>query len=125
MTVADALARLTAGLAEDERIANRTAHLIPGARLDWFDAVEAVYAGDDMLVHTAPAHGEGRITAHIARQCPKASHAKDQQEEIHDCSVCGDPHSHLDEEKYVAMRSADLVYARRRLDAILAAGGTP
>jgi ribosomal protein S14 len=54
-----------------------------------------------------------------------ASRAKDQQEEIHDCSVCGDPHGTLDESKYLDMQRANLNYARRELDAILAKERTP
>lgn len=66
-----------------------------------------------------------RVLEYVWGAALDASRAKDQQEEIHDCSVCGDPHGHLDEARYVEMQRAKLIHARRKLDALIAGGTTP
>lgn len=48
-----------------------------------------------------------------------AAHAKDQQEEIHECPACGEMHSRLDEAKYIEYQRAYLNHSREQLDALL------
>lgn len=61
-----------------------------------------------------PADDLDRILYDVWCKALDASNAKDQQEEVHDCSVCGDSHGRLDEARYVDMQRAYLTNARSR-----------
>lgn len=72
-----------------------------------------------------PADPLDELLYDVWRMALDASGSDDQQEEIHDCSVCGDPHGTLDEAKYVDIQRAYLTNARGKLDALLVGEGAP